>query len=437
MPSATLPQEKVLIVGAGIAGSVLAYWLAKADFQVTVIERSKAEQTAGQGLEIEEPAMKIVEAMGVVPQLQAKKTGELGFELVDENGRSCGILEAGKGASPTGALEMMRGDMTEIFYKAADAFENVTYHFQTTIHGLRQEKDKVVVELQNRIDKTIRTSTFDLVVGADGARSHTRDLVMGTPDILDCFKPVGAFVAYFSIPSEPHDWPCSQACQYPGRKIIWTRPVGKDSKTTSVHLIHLAKDVPSLRAANAAGDRRKQKAAFAELFRGLGWEAPRITREIMEAENFYSDELQQVKLKTWSSDRVVLLGDAAWAPTPFTGQGNQLAIIGAWVLAQEMSRNRNQTAFVNYEKRLRSFVESSQEIPLRGYAPAMAAADSVWGIWLFRTLFGLLAAAMKSGWLIARAQWVGQFLPEGGDEESSFNLEMVGEDGKNVQKAFR
>ena len=111
----------------------------------------------------------------------------------------------------------------------------------------------------------------------------------------------------------------------------------------------------------------------------------------MKAENFYSDTLVQVKLEKWSQHRVVLVGDAAWAPTPFTGEGNQLAIIGAWVLAQEMSRHRSPVAFERYEKRLRQYVESCQHIPLGGYAPFLFAPQTTWGIWVFR-MIALLAS---------------------------------------------
>ena len=122
------------------------------------------------------------------------------------------------------------------------------------------------------------------------------------------------------------------------------------------------------RQANAAGDRLEQKESFAELYSDLGWETPRVIEEMMKSENFYSNELVQVKLPKWSQDQVALVGDAAWAPTPFTGEGNQLAIIGAWVLGQE-SRNPNPVAFDIYEKRLRSYMGDSQNIPLGGYAP--------------------------------------------------------------------
>jgi len=421
-----MPSERILICGAGVAGSILAYWLAKYDFQVVVVERSRSEQKVGQGLEIEEPALKIVKSMGILDKLNEKKTGEMGTNLVDAHGRSCGILEVGS-MSPTGALELMRGDLTEILYKSADGSANVTYQFETTIHSLRQTQDKVIVDLENRNDKTITTEEFDLVVGADGVRSRTRQLVMGSPEELNCFKPVGAFVAYFSIPKEDQDWPYSQICHFTRRRLVWMRPVGKESKMTSVYLIHAHDDVPNLSRANAAGDRQKQKEAFAELHSGLGWETPRVIEQMMRAENFYSDELVQVKLQKWSLNRVVLLGDAAWAPSPFTGQGNQLAIMGAWVLAQELSRNRNLVAFEMYEKRLRSYVENAQSIPLGGYAPYIFNPQTSWGIWLLRTIFRLVS------WTIRFVSWtkLARMLPD--HQNPDFDLEIEEVEAKGAR----
>ena len=391
-----MPSERVLICGAGIAGSIVAFWLAKHDFQIVVVERAKADQKSGQGLEIEEPALSVVKAMGILDKLNEKKTIELGFDLVDQQARSCGRMEMGDGFSPTGALELMRGDLTEVLYKAADEFPNVTYQFQTAVQSLRQTQDKVIVDLQDRNDKAARTEEFDFVVGADGVKSRTRQLVMGSPEQLDCFKPVGAFVAYFSIPKQDQDWPYSRLCHFPNRRIVWLRPMGKDSEFTSAYLMHCRDDNPALHQAIAAGDRLKQKQGLAELYSGLGWETPRVIEQMMSTKNFYCDELAQVKLQEWSQDRVVLVGDSAWAPTPFTGEGNQLAIIGAWVLAQELSRDRSPVAFNKYDKRFRSYVENAQSIPFGGYAPYLFSPQTAWGIWLFRIIFRLVAWTVRT-----------------------------------------
>ncbi|KAL8720336.1 MAG: hypothetical protein Q9181_007927 [Wetmoreana brouardii] len=408
-----MPSERVLICGAGVAGSIAAFWLAKYDYEVVVIERSKAEQKAGQGIEIEEPATKVVKAMGILEKLKERKTSELGFNLVDQHSRSYGIFEAGA-FSPTGDLELMRGDLTEVLYKSADQFPNVTYHFETTFRSLRQTQDKVIVDLENRANTTW-VDEFDFVIGADGVKSRTRQLVMG-PE-LNCFESLGVFIAYFDIPKEDQDWPYSRLCNFTNRRVIWIRPVGNKSPRTSVYLIY-AHDSPALRRANAAGDRLKQKEAFAELYSGLGWETSRVLEQMMKTDNFYSDELVQVKLPKWSQNRVVLLGDSVWAPTPVTGEGNQLAIIGAWVLAQEMSRNRSPAAFEAYERRLRPYVENAQSIPLGGYAPFIFNPQTAWGIRLLRTIVRFVSWVVH---IIAKTR-IARMIPDGSHNE--FDLEI-------------
>jgi 2-polyprenyl-6-methoxyphenol hydroxylase-like FAD-dependent oxidoreductase len=383
-------MERILICGAGVSGSVLAFWLAKHGFEVVVVERSRSDQKAGQGIEIEEPALAIVKEMGIMDQLKEIRTGEEGFILFDEENHT--HAEFGiDGIGVTGALEMMRGDLVEVLYRAADKSPNVTYHFETTIRSLKQS-DKVHVELESK--SQIRTEEFDLVVGADGLRSKTRQLSMGTPEELDCYKPVGACIAYFSIPKEDGDWPYSKLCNFQDRRVVWIRPARKDSKTSCVHLIYLKDKVPEMD--EAVGNRMKQKEIFAKIFKGLGWETPRVIDGMMKTDNFYSEELVQVKLDKWSQGRVVLVGDAAWAPTPFTGQGNQLAIIGAWVLAQELSRDRSLGALETYEKRLRAYVASCQDIPLFGYAPWLVIPKTSYGIWFFRKVLKLISMASRS-----------------------------------------
>ena len=419
-----MPSERVLICGAGVAGSIAAFWLAKYDYEVVVIERSKAEQKAGQGIEIEEPATKVVKAMGILDKLKERKTSEMGFNIVDQHARSYGIFQAGD-FSLTGDLELMRGDLTEVLYKAADQSPNVTYHFESTVQSLRQTQDKVIVDLENRVNRSSWVEEFDFVIGADGIKSRTRQLVMGSPEKLNCFKSVGVCTAYFDIPEEDQDWPYSRVCNFTNRRIVWMRPIGNQSRRTSVYFIYARDDFPALRRANAAGDRLKQKEAFAELYSGLGWETPRVIEQMMKTENFYSDELVQVKLPKWSQDRVVLLGDAAWAPTPLTGQGNQLAIMGAWVLAQEMSRNRSPAALEAYERRLRSYVESAQKIPLGGYAPFIFNPQTAWGIWLLRTIMHFVSWIVH---IIAGTK-IARMVPDGSHNEFDLEIEEARSEG--------
>lgn len=264
----------------------------------------------------------------------------------------------------------------------------------------------------------MRTEEYDYVFGADGQRSRTRELVFGSFEQLKCYKKVGAYNAYFSIPRQDQDWPYSKACAFPGRKLIWTRPTTKDSDVTSVYLMHLGKNIKAYEQANASQDRQKQKAAFAESFGNLGWESKRVVEQMMTTDNFYSDELEQVHLETWSKGRVALVGDSAWAPTPFTGQGLQCALIGAWVLAQEMTRDRSVAAFEKYEKRYRPYIKESQAVPLGGYAPYILLPNTFVGIWFIRSLFRMMA------WFLKKPAGHVAEDPEPGETDHPFDLEM-------------
>ena len=69
------------------------------------------------------------------------------------------------------------------------------------------------------------------------------------------------------------------------------------------------------------------------------------------------------------------LGDAAWSPTPLTGLGTSLALVGAYVLAGELAAADIPTALRRYEELLRAYVTTAQELPpggVNGFAPTSA-----------------------------------------------------------------
>ena len=78
-------------------------------------------------------------------------------------------------------------------------------------------------------------------------------------------------------------------------------------------------------------------------------------------QDFYFGPMSQVQASTWSVGRLVLLGDAAHCPTPFTGKGTALSLVGAYVLAGELSKAASHAeAFRAYEALLRPYAERCQ-----------------------------------------------------------------------------
>ncbi|WP_156055955.1 hypothetical protein [Streptosporangium roseum] len=56
------------------------------------------------------------------------------------------------------------------------------------------------------------------------------------------------------------------------------------------------------------------------------------------ATDFYFDSATQIVMDGWSCGRIVLLGDVGYSPSPLSGNGTGLALVGAYVLAGEMAR---------------------------------------------------------------------------------------------------
>lgn len=74
--------------------------------------------------------------------------------------------------------------------------------------------------------------------------------------------------------------------------------------------------------------------------------------------------MAQIRVDHWSRGRVVLLGDAGYCPSPLSGQGTSLALVGAHVLAEELARPGadHRAAFARYEERLRPYAEINQAL---------------------------------------------------------------------------
>lgn len=81
-------------------------------------------------------------------------------------------------------------------------------------------------------------------------------------------------------------------------------------------------------------------------------------------DQFYFNELAQIRMPSWSKGRVALLGDAAHCASPRSGQGTSLALVGALVLARELVRyaEHPQQAFAAYEQRMRPYVDLNQAL---------------------------------------------------------------------------
>ncbi|KAF3490836.1 uncharacterized protein GIQ15_00353 [Arthroderma uncinatum] len=373
---------KVLICGGGCAGPALAYWLANSGHQVTIVERFPALRASGAQIDLRAQAIEAVRRMGLLEAVRSKTVDEIGVSFVDSQNNVKGTIlanKSGKGAqSLTSEYEIMRGDLVRIFYDATK--DNVNYIFGKSVDRFEQDEKEVVVHFSDG-----STDKFDLLVGADGQGSRIRKAILppGSPDL---YWRIGVLIAYWFVPRIETDNNIGSAYHSPGGRAIFRRSHNPTESQVYLMLHNHSEDLWSIPKAPI----EQQKEFWTQRFRDAGWQARRFLEGLKTADTFYCEEALQVRTDTWHKGRVVLVGDAGYCPSPFSGLGTTVGLVGAYVLAGEINRNVNDLpqAFATYDKTLRPFVEKAQEVNrtfVQWYLP-----QTRWGVALFHLVIGIL-----------------------------------------------
>jgi 2-polyprenyl-6-methoxyphenol hydroxylase-like FAD-dependent oxidoreductase len=98
----------------------------------------------------------------------------------------------------------------------------------------------------------------------------------------------------------------------------------------------------------------------------MGGEVPRLIAELDRTPAFYFDPITQIHMNTWSRGRVSLVDDAGYGPGPAVGGGTSLAIVGAYVLAGELTAagGDHVRGFHAYQHELNDYVRRSRAFAL-------------------------------------------------------------------------
>ncbi|MET9468715.1 FAD-dependent monooxygenase [Streptomyces sp. NPDC006544] len=347
-------DKSVLISGAGIAGPVLAYWLARHGFRPTVVERATAVRSSGSPVDVRGPALEVAERMGITRRLREAGTQVTALRFVDATGRRTGGLPLGglPGAAAGRDIEIGRGDLAAVLHETSR--EHAEFLFGDSIDTLRQDSDGVDVTFRDGPPRR-----FGLVIGADGQHSAVRREAFGEEGRF--VHHAGMYVATFplGVPAEdPHTVVAHSA---PGR-LAAVHPRRGSS------LAFLAYRAP----AEAGFDHRdtdRHKRLLTAAYAGGGWRVPELMDRLRTTPELYFDAVSQVRMTGWSLGRTALLGDAASSVSLF-GDGSTLAVAGAHTLAVELaaSPGDHTAAFRRYEARHRLLVDPKQ----RGVARAAA-----------------------------------------------------------------
>lgn len=326
---------RVLISGASIAGPVAAYWLARGGVDATVVEQAPAlRKTGGHAIDLFRPAMEISDRMGVLSRIEERATGTTLLTVNRPWTSRTAHIDYVKlvGMVSDRHVEIMRDGLSEIYFDACR--DDVRYLFGDRISAIAD--DGTVTFERAPADK------FDVVIGADGLHSGVRRLVFGD-DVPETF--LGGYLAVVSVPkSLAHEREMTGF--YEPRRVAMVYTADHLDDARAVFLFRPQRPL-EYDHRDVARQRDQLRAAFA----GMAEQVDRWLADLERTPAFYFDAITQLQMPTWSRGRVTLVGDAGYCPGAAVGGSTSLAVYGAYVLANELTRagRDHAAAFAAYE----------------------------------------------------------------------------------------
>lgn len=376
----------ILISGAGIAGPTLAYWLARHGFRPTVVELARGLRSSGSPVDVRGPAVPVADRMGLLPQLRAAGTAVQTLTFRNARDREVGRVNMGamRRAAGSREVEIPRGDLATILYEAAR--DDAEFLFDDTITALHQGPDGVEVTFEHAAPRR-----FDLVVGADGLHSTTRRLAFG-PE-AEFIRHMGVYIATVSLGGAADSDTDVLMYNTPGSAVS----IHPSRGTALAAFMFRSPEIADFDYRDTAQHRRLLEAAFG----GAGWRLPELLSRVREADDLYFDAVSQIRLPSWSTGRVTLLGDAASCVSLF-GEGSSLAMAGAYSLAAALAAAPElDVALRRYEAEHRKLTGPKQRLGSQAAAMLIPAT---------RAGLAVRNAATRLWPLAAAASWTGRKL---------------------------
>lgn len=339
-------NNKILIVGAGIAGPAVTFWLKKYGFEPEIVERKTSLDQGGYAIDLRGIAVNVAKKMAIYDTICEMRTSLSKGQYVDDTGQIVKEEEAETfGFRQNEEVEILRGDLIEILMAQ---IADVPCHFDSEISSLTEQNDGIKVVFTNG-----KEASYDLVIGCDGLHSATRKLAFSPQEYK--MHDLGCYISIFSMPNYlqlEH----TMVEYEQGHKVVHVSS-DKDSSTSLAGFMFQSEKSPkSLRNKNAQID-----FLFSE-YQNLGWETETILSYAKQSDDFYFDNIAQIKMPSWSKDRVVLVGDAGYCASPLSGQGTSLALVGAYILAGELkaAKGNYRHALQQYNHVLKAYVQANQ-----------------------------------------------------------------------------
>ncbi|MDG2524743.1 NAD(P)/FAD-dependent oxidoreductase [Stenotrophomonas sp. HITSZ_GD] len=360
------PQRSLTLIGAGLAGSLLAILLSRRGWQVTVYERRGDPRIKGYesgrsiNLALAERGRHALRAAGAEAAVMARA-----------------VMMRGRMVHPPGAppqLQRYGRDDSEVIWSIHRADLNVTLlslaeqagarvHFHRRLHTVDFEANYARF-IDDRDDQP-HDIQFQTLVGADGAGSALRAAMNRKAPLGERIEFLDHSYKELEIPPTAeggfrieanalHIWPR-------GRYMCIALPNAEGTFTVTLFLPNAGR--PSFATINSGAE---AEALFAQDFPDALPLIPHLRRDW---EAHPPGLLGTLYLERWHLDgRAVLLGDAAHAMVPFHGQGMNCAFEDCVALADALDAHDDLAcAFALFQTRRHANAQAIQQMALENY----------------------------------------------------------------------
>ncbi|MFV8827498.1 FAD-dependent oxidoreductase [Alkalihalobacterium sp. APHAB7] len=322
-------SRNAIIIGGGIAGTAMALFLKRAGITSAIYEAYPKRDDIGGGLQLAPNGMNVLASLGLADKVIEHGTIATEMRFLNQKGKILGKINRGlteKYAQP--AVNISRSALHKVLVEEVER-KGIVIHYNKKLVNITDGSGKqAAAEFADG-----STAEGDIVIGADGIRSKTREIILPDapkPDFTG-MQWIAGFVPQTEVPLiDEEDHKLYMIFGMKGffgygnfsRKdaiIGWWYNIVKEQELTKEEL----------------GEVANQEVRNELLEICKGWNGP-VEELIKKTPKLIRGNVHDIQsLPSWHNNRrAVLIGDAAHAVSPNSGQGASLALEDASYLAK-------------------------------------------------------------------------------------------------------
>lgn len=332
-----------LIIGGGIGGMTAALCLAKAGFDVHVVEQAAEFTEIGAGIQLAPNALRVLDSLGLLPEIDDCAVHPRALFLLNiQTGEQIASLDLSEPFVERYGYRycvLHRGDLLDILVTACRANDRITLEPNKAVTRVSSNNDFARVEFADGTSYDCHS-----VIGADGLWSATRAIVSDDRPVCSAYVAYRGAVPITEVPVQVHD--DAEVIWIGPHKHLVQYPIRGGELYNQVAVFRSDRYRPGMDASTDWGTPDELDEHF-----GTACEHIRPSVALFKRERRWP-MYDRLPIDNWTAGRVTLLGDAAHPMLQYLAQGACQAIEDAHTLARFMAKHGGDAveAFASYQQ---------------------------------------------------------------------------------------